>query len=96
MNCKETFHIQWHIINLCNLRCLHCYSHNFSKNQNRTLEKLKKIFSNICDFLKEENKKYLKGNCYKCRIEDCSGCRARSFAISGDYLEEDSLCLSET
>jgi radical SAM protein with 4Fe4S-binding SPASM domain len=53
---KDTFHIQWHITNLCNLRCIHCYSHDFSKNQDRDFEELKEIFINICDFLKEENK----------------------------------------
>ncbi|MDP2968527.1 MAG: hypothetical protein Q8P64_04890, partial [Deltaproteobacteria bacterium] len=28
---KDTFHIQWHITNLCNLRCQHCYQDDFSR-----------------------------------------------------------------
>ena len=27
---KDQFHIQWHITNLCNLRCRHCYQDDFS------------------------------------------------------------------
>ncbi|MEQ8168369.1 MAG: radical SAM protein [Candidatus Eremiobacterota bacterium] len=53
---KDTFHIQWHITNLCNLKCIHCYHDDFSKNQNRSLEDLKAIFLNISNFLQEENK----------------------------------------
>jgi len=53
---KDTFHIQWHITNLCNLRCIHCYSGDFSGNHDVNFEDLRKIFMNICDFLKEINR----------------------------------------
>ncbi len=53
---KDTFHIQWHITNLCNLRCIHCYHDDFSKNQDRSPEDLKAMFLNISNFLQEENK----------------------------------------
>lgn len=35
----------------------------------------------------------LKGKCGKCQIKyQCGGCRARAFALKGDYLEEDPHC----
>jgi radical SAM protein with 4Fe4S-binding SPASM domain len=37
---------------------------------------------------KKEN---LKGKCGTCEVEDCRGCRV-SFALTGDYLEEDPHC----
>jgi len=53
----NTFHIQWHITDNCNLRCKHCYQENFTSKNDLPLEKLIYIFFNICDFLKKENKK---------------------------------------
>ncbi|MCM8803566.1 MAG: radical SAM protein [Candidatus Omnitrophica bacterium] len=53
----NTFHIQWHITDNCNLRCRHCYQYNFSSEKDLPFEKLVYIFSNICEFLKKENKK---------------------------------------
>lgn len=54
---ENTFHIQWHITNFCNLRCRHCYQENFTPEKNLSFEELKKMFRNIEDFLKIENKK---------------------------------------
>jgi len=54
---ENTFHIQWHITNFCNLRCRHCYQENFTPEKDLSFEELKKIFRNIEDFLKIENKK---------------------------------------
>jgi radical SAM protein with 4Fe4S-binding SPASM domain len=35
----------------------------------------------------------LKGQCGKCRYRRlCGGCRGRSWACTGDYLEEDPSC----
>lgn len=46
-----------------------------------------KIFNDLRDF-----EKY-KGKCGSCRdISICGGCRARAFATTGDYLEEDPVC----
>jgi len=53
----ETFHIQWHITDNCNLRCKHCYQNTFSSEKDLPLESLIYIFENISDFLKQENKK---------------------------------------
>lgn len=38
------------------------------------------------------NKKYLKGKCKTCEIVDCIGCRAMTYALTGDYLAEDPHC----
>ncbi|MCM8817874.1 MAG: radical SAM protein [Candidatus Omnitrophica bacterium] len=54
---ENTFHIQWHITDNCNLRCKHCYQDNFSPDKDLSFEKLIYIFSNICDFLKKTNRK---------------------------------------
>jgi radical SAM protein with 4Fe4S-binding SPASM domain len=40
--------------------------------------------------LRERN---LKGSCGGCSFRRaCGGCRARAFALTGDYLESDPLC----
>jgi len=36
----------------------------------------------------------LKGRCATCRYrETCGGCRSRAYAVSGDYLAEDPVCM---
>jgi len=43
--------------------------------------------------LRDQNS--LKGKCGKCGKNDiCGGCRARAYAVTGDVLEDDPLCLS--
>ena len=54
---NDTFHIQWHITDNCNLRCRHCYQNDFSPEKDLPLESLIFIFENISEFLKKENKK---------------------------------------
>jgi radical SAM protein with 4Fe4S-binding SPASM domain len=44
---KEPFYIQWHITNLCNLRCQHCYQDDFSKKNDLDEEGLKKVCDNL-------------------------------------------------
>ncbi len=40
------------------------------------------------------NKKEYKGKCGTCEYHNvCAGCRARAYSISGDYMEEEPLCL---
>lgn len=53
----NTFHIQWHITDNCNLRCKHCYQENFTNSKDLPVEKLYLIFENISEFLKVKNKK---------------------------------------
>lgn len=50
---KDPFHIQWHITNLCNLRCEHCYQDDFSREKDLRWEGLKKIADHILATLKE-------------------------------------------
>lgn len=48
------------------------------------------VFKNLRDFSK------YKGKCGKCEyIRVCGGCRARAYEATGDYLEEEPLCLYE-
>jgi radical SAM protein with 4Fe4S-binding SPASM domain len=54
---SDPFHIQWHITNLCNLRCKHCYQENFSKSEDLDWPALKKISDNILATLNEWNRK---------------------------------------
>jgi len=54
---KEQFYIQWHITNLCNLRCKHCYQEDFSKDNDLEWAGLKKISDNILATLQEWGKK---------------------------------------
>jgi len=50
---NDSFHIQWHITNLCNLRCQHCYQDDFSKKKDLDWAGLKKISDNILTTIKE-------------------------------------------
>ena len=54
---KDQFHIQWHITNLCNLRCKHCYQEDFSKNNDLEWAGLKRVSDNILATLSEWNRK---------------------------------------
>lgn len=41
------------------------------------------------------NRKLLKGKCARCKfLYSCGGCRARAFAVTGDYLAEDRHCIT--
>ncbi len=44
---KEPFYIQWHITNLCNLRCSHCYQDDFSRKDDLGWPELKTAGDNI-------------------------------------------------
>lgn len=54
---NDTFHIQWHITNLCNLRCLHCYQNDFSKAHELDINGLKVISDNIIATLERWGKR---------------------------------------
>jgi len=53
---EEPFYIQWHITNLCNLRCKHCYQDDFSMKNDLDGQGLKRIFDNIFKTLREWDK----------------------------------------
>jgi radical SAM protein with 4Fe4S-binding SPASM domain len=56
MPMKEPFHIQWHITNLCNLRCQHCYQDDFSKKSDLDWAGFKKVCDNLLNTIREWNK----------------------------------------
>jgi radical SAM protein with 4Fe4S-binding SPASM domain len=49
---EDPFYIQWHITNLCNLRCSHCYQDDFSRKDDLDWPELKTICDNILNTLK--------------------------------------------
>ncbi len=53
---KDTFYFQWHITNLCNLRCKHCYQDDFSSDNELQFPQLKIVANNIFNTLKMWNK----------------------------------------
>ena len=53
---KEQFYIQWHITNLCNLRCKHCYQDDFSGKNDLNWSDLKKVSENVLSSLRGWNK----------------------------------------
>ncbi len=54
---ENTFHIQWHVTDLCNLRCRHCYQDKFSAKNDLPFSEMEKIFFNIEEFVKSLHKK---------------------------------------
>ncbi len=54
---KDQFHIQWHITNLCNLRCKHCYQDDFSTENDLDWAGLKNISDNILATMQGWDKK---------------------------------------
>jgi radical SAM protein with 4Fe4S-binding SPASM domain len=48
---KTSFYIQWHITNLCNLRCRHCYQVDFTKGQDLDWDGLRDVSGNILSAL---------------------------------------------
>jgi radical SAM protein with 4Fe4S-binding SPASM domain len=53
---REPFYIQWHITNLCNLRCRHCYQDDFSKKSDLDWPGLKRVSDNFLTTLREWDK----------------------------------------
>ena len=54
---KDSFYIQWHITNLCNLRCKHCYQDDFSKKGDLDWAGLKKVSDNLLTTMREWDQK---------------------------------------
>ena len=50
------FNFQWHITNLCNLRCAHCYQHSFTNQTDLPWPQLQSVADNIIASLKSWNK----------------------------------------
>ena len=54
---EDPFYIQWHITNLCNLRCKHCYQDDFSKKSDLDWSELKKVSDNLLVTMREWDRK---------------------------------------
>ncbi len=48
----DTFHVQWHITDYCNLRCTHCYQDGYSRATQLPYLRLKALADNIFEFLR--------------------------------------------
>lgn len=59
---------------------------------NLLTEDLDEIWKNSRVLNDIRQKEKLKGRCARCGIENCFGCRAMAYTLTGDYLEEDSDC----
>lgn len=55
-------------------------------------EPLDEIWKNAGFIRDLRNKKKLKGKCHSCAIKDCIGCRAMSYALTGDPFAPDPNC----
>ncbi len=54
---KDPFHFQWHITNLCNLHCEHCYQDDFSTKRDLDWSGLRKVSDNLLNTIKEWDQK---------------------------------------
>jgi radical SAM protein with 4Fe4S-binding SPASM domain len=54
---KDSFYIQWHITNVCNLRCQHCYQDDFSKKSELDGAGLKKVSDNLLTTIRDWDQK---------------------------------------
>ena len=55
-------------------------------------ESLDKIWSNSAILKKLRKKENLKGNCYRCPVKGCYGCRAMCYVLTGDPFSGDPHC----
>ncbi len=54
---EEQFYIQWHITNLCSLRCQHCYQDDFSKKNDLGWAGLERVCDHLLHTMEEWGKK---------------------------------------
>jgi radical SAM protein with 4Fe4S-binding SPASM domain len=54
---KDPFHLQWHITNLCNLHCEHCYQDDFSAKRDLDWSGLRRISDNLLNTIEEWGQK---------------------------------------
>lgn len=55
-------------------------------------EEFYSILDRLGDFRNRITKDLLKGRCHQCEVEDCIGCRALAYALTGDVYSEDIQC----
>jgi len=46
---EDSFYVQWHILNRCNLRCLHCYQEDFSRRNEPDWDRLQRAADNLLE-----------------------------------------------
>lgn len=56
-------------------------------------EKLQDIWRNSEILQKVKKRELLQGRCKTCIIDDCFGCRALAYSVTGDFMGEDPLCI---
>lgn len=54
---RDPFHLQWHITNLCNLHCEHCYQDDFSTKKDLDQSGLRTISDNLLHTIEEWDQK---------------------------------------
>ncbi|MCU0284960.1 MAG: radical SAM protein [Acidobacteria bacterium] len=54
---KDNFYVQWHILDRCNLRCLHCYQDQFSREREPGWPQLQKAADNVLNTMAAWNAK---------------------------------------
>jgi radical SAM protein with 4Fe4S-binding SPASM domain len=59
---------------------------------NLLTQPLKKIWEDSGVLKRLKDKENLWGSCRSCTIDECSGCRALAYALTGDYCAPDPLC----
>ncbi len=47
MSPMKSFYLQWHLLNRCNLSCIHCYQEDFTSKDELSFEELKKVYKNL-------------------------------------------------
>ena len=52
---EQEFYFQWHITDICNMRCRHCYHENYEF-KGLNCGEILKIASHLCDAVKEWGK----------------------------------------
>lgn len=43
----KNFYLQWHLLNRCNLRCIHCYQDDFTSKEELSFNEILKIYENL-------------------------------------------------
>lgn len=57
MSQMRSFYLQWHLLNRCNLRCIHCYQDKYTKKDELSFEDLLKVYENLIKSMEILNSK---------------------------------------
>ncbi len=96
---ENTFHIQWHITDFCNLRCRHCYQSAFKNDRELPFADVERIFRDIVDFAEKSGRKlviditggepFLYGKWHELisMIDDCETVVESGIITNGFFIE---------